>query len=124
MEIFVDYSRDDRFPAAGLQFGLAPDGLCLCVRWPLLPGPVRPVTVAIDQELAEHRVQVTLIEDQVSVQEPQCAEAVNQIHDEVAGLPSELLAPVTRILRWPHLCPELVSIVNEKPLKSLRLLTR
>ena len=67
--IFVDYSRNDGFSADGSQVGHVLDGLRLDVRGPLMPGLVRPVAVEMVHVLAEHQVQVALIEDQGPVQQ-------------------------------------------------------
>ena len=69
MVIFVDYSRDDGFSADGSQVGHVPDGMGFDVRGPLLPGLVRPVTVVVDQVLAEYQGQLALAEDQGPVQQ-------------------------------------------------------
>src|SRR5438034_7856946 len=67
--IFVDYSSDDGFSADGSQVCHVPDGMRFDVRGPLSPGLVRPVTVVVDQVLAEHQGQVALAEDQGPVQQ-------------------------------------------------------
>ena len=67
--IFVDQSRDDRFPADGSQVGHVLDGLRPGVRRPLLSGLVRPVAVVMGHILAEYQGQVALTEDQGPVQQ-------------------------------------------------------
>ena len=65
MVIFVDYSSDDGFSADGSQVCDVSDELRFDIRGPLSPGLVRPVTVVVDQVLAEYQGQVALAEDQV-----------------------------------------------------------
>jgi hypothetical protein len=67
--IFVDYSHDDGFSADMPQVGHVPDGLHFDFRWPLPPGLVRPVAVAMGQVPAEHQVQMAFAEDQDPVQQ-------------------------------------------------------
>ena len=67
--ILVDYSRDGGFSADGSQVGYVPDGLLFNIWGPLMPGLMRPVAVVMFHVLAEHQVQVALIEDQGPVQQ-------------------------------------------------------
>ena len=52
MVILVDYSGDAGFSADEAQAGHVPGGLRRCVRGPLLPGLVRPVTAVMPRVLA------------------------------------------------------------------------
>jgi hypothetical protein len=93
--IFVDYSSDDGFSADGSQVGHVPDGMRFDVRGPLSPGLVRPVTVVVDQVLAEHQGQVALAEDQGPVQQLAAEGPDDALADGVA--PYRQLHPVRMI---------------------------
>jgi hypothetical protein len=59
----------DGFSANGSQVRHVPDGLRSDVRRSLAPELVRPVTVVLDQVIAEHQTQVAVAKDQDPVQE-------------------------------------------------------
>jgi hypothetical protein len=120
--IFVDYARDDRFPAHRSQVGHGLDRLRLHIRGPLLPRLMRPVAVVMAHVLAEHQGQVAFAKDQDPVQQLAAEGRVDALADGVHTRRLRQGRDDPQSFRLEHL-PERsgedrIAVVNQEPQRA------